>query len=133
MNMETYEETRLRRDDSWAKYMVEGMDVSLLTWNGKVGQWFGALRACCLWQDRVMEGCSVLKFTCALGTARGGLHLFALPTDAKLPCPLWSCFTWQCGEVSWEGQVGLELAEPACNGNRVVHGAARPEACSTPS
>ncbi len=38
MNMETYEETRLRKDDSWAKYMVEGMDVSLLTWNGKVGQ-----------------------------------------------------------------------------------------------
>eukprot|EP00891_Asterochloris_glomerata_P001640 jgi/Astpho2/1640/fgenesh1_pm.00030_%23_4_t len=36
MNMETYEETRLRKDDSWAKYMVEGMDVSLLTWNGKV-------------------------------------------------------------------------------------------------
>ena len=56
MNMETYEETRLRRDDSWARYMVEGMDVSLLTWNGKVGQRFSTLRACCLWQDRVMEG-----------------------------------------------------------------------------
>lgn len=60
MNMETYEETRLRKDDSWAKYMVEGMDVSLLTWNGKVGQQLvpseHTTSACWLVQSRVFDG-----------------------------------------------------------------------------
>lgn len=36
MDMTTYEETRVRKDDSWAKYLKEGMDVSVLLWNGKV-------------------------------------------------------------------------------------------------
>ena len=55
MNMETYEETRLRKDDSWAKYMVEGMDVSLLTWNGKVGQQWVPSELAGQRQDRVLE------------------------------------------------------------------------------
>lgn len=33
---QTYEETRVKRDDSWAKYLKEGTDVQLVTWNGKV-------------------------------------------------------------------------------------------------
>ena len=36
MDMATYEETRVPRDDDWAKYMKEGMEVSLLKWNGRV-------------------------------------------------------------------------------------------------
>ena len=36
MDMTTYEETRLARDESWAKYMKEGLDVSLVVWNDKV-------------------------------------------------------------------------------------------------
>jgi hypothetical protein len=36
MDNETYEETRLKKDDTWAKYMKEGMEVSLLFWNGTV-------------------------------------------------------------------------------------------------
>lgn len=36
MDMTTYEETRVKRDESWAKYLKEGMDVSVLVWNGKV-------------------------------------------------------------------------------------------------
>ena len=33
---QTYEETRVKKDDAWAKYMKEGADVQLVTWNGKV-------------------------------------------------------------------------------------------------
>ena len=36
MNLESFEEIRLPRDDSWAKYLKEGMSVSVLTWNGKI-------------------------------------------------------------------------------------------------
>lgn len=36
MNMETYEETRIPRDESWAKYLKEGATVALLVWNNKV-------------------------------------------------------------------------------------------------
>lgn len=36
MDMSTYEETRIPKDDAWAKYMKEGMDVSVLVWNDKV-------------------------------------------------------------------------------------------------
>lgn len=36
MDMTSYEETRVKRDESWAKYLKEGMDVSVLVWNGKV-------------------------------------------------------------------------------------------------
>lgn len=36
MNMETYEETRIPRDESWAKYLKEGSTVALLVWNNKV-------------------------------------------------------------------------------------------------
>lgn len=36
MDMQSYEETRVQRDESWAKYLKEGDDVSVLLWNGKV-------------------------------------------------------------------------------------------------
>lgn len=36
MDMSTYEETRIPKDDAWAKYLKEGMDVSVLVWNDKV-------------------------------------------------------------------------------------------------
>lgn len=36
MDMSTYEETRVKYDEAWAKYMKEGMDVSVLVWNGNV-------------------------------------------------------------------------------------------------
>jgi len=36
MDNKTYEETRVKRDESWAKYLKEGADVQLVTWNGKV-------------------------------------------------------------------------------------------------
>ena len=38
MNMETFDETRLPTDSlgSAVDYLIEGMDVSVLTWNGKV-------------------------------------------------------------------------------------------------
>ena len=36
MDMTTYEETRVPKDESWAKYLKEGMDVSILVWNGNV-------------------------------------------------------------------------------------------------
>jgi len=31
MDMATYEETRVPRDDDWAKYMKEGMEVSCVS------------------------------------------------------------------------------------------------------
>jgi hypothetical protein len=36
MDSETYEETRLKRDEAWARYLKEGAEVALLFWNGKV-------------------------------------------------------------------------------------------------
>lgn len=36
MDLETYEETRLGRDESWAKYLKEGFTVALVIWNDKV-------------------------------------------------------------------------------------------------
>ena len=36
MDLETYEETRLGRDESWAKYLKEGFTVALVVWNDKV-------------------------------------------------------------------------------------------------
>jgi translation elongation factor P/translation initiation factor 5A len=37
MDQDTYEETRLGRDD-WAKFLKEGAICSLLFYSGKVGQ-----------------------------------------------------------------------------------------------
>lgn len=36
MDTTTYDETRLKRDDDWAKYLKEGTDVNLLLWQGRV-------------------------------------------------------------------------------------------------
>ena len=36
MDNTTYEETRLKKDESWSKYLKEGAEVALLIWNGKV-------------------------------------------------------------------------------------------------
>lgn len=36
MDSETYEETRLKRDESWAKYLKEGSTIALVVWNDKV-------------------------------------------------------------------------------------------------
>lgn len=36
MDQETYEETKLPRDEEWAKYLKEGVVCSLLSYNGKV-------------------------------------------------------------------------------------------------
>lgn len=36
MDNTTYEETRLKKDTSWSKYLKEGAEVALLVWNGKV-------------------------------------------------------------------------------------------------
>ena len=36
MDTSTYDETRLKRDEDWARYLKEGADVNLLFWNGRV-------------------------------------------------------------------------------------------------
>eukprot|EP01023_Acetabularia_acetabulum_P037484 TRINITY_DN3556_c0_g1_i1.p2 TRINITY_DN3556_c0_g1~~TRINITY_DN3556_c0_g1_i1.p2 ORF type:complete len:221 (-),score=25.91 TRINITY_DN3556_c0_g1_i1:243-905(-) len=36
MNMDNYEETRVRQDDSWSKYLKEGTNVVIVTWNDQV-------------------------------------------------------------------------------------------------
>ena len=36
MDNDTYEETRLRREESWAKWLKEGDTVPLISWNGLV-------------------------------------------------------------------------------------------------
>lgn len=36
MDLSTYEETRLRRDEAWAKWLKEGMEAQLLKWNDRV-------------------------------------------------------------------------------------------------
>ena len=36
MDNESYEETRLKRDESWAKWIKEGDTIPLITWNGIV-------------------------------------------------------------------------------------------------
>ncbi|KAK9841777.1 hypothetical protein WJX81_002305 [Elliptochloris bilobata] len=36
MDTTTYDETRLKRDEDWAKYLKEGADVNLLFWKGRV-------------------------------------------------------------------------------------------------
>lgn len=36
MDMSSYEETRVKKDDAWAKYLKEGMEVGIVSWNGKV-------------------------------------------------------------------------------------------------
>ncbi len=36
MDNTTYEETRLKKDESWSKYLKEGAEVALLVWNGRV-------------------------------------------------------------------------------------------------
>jgi Elongation factor P (EF-P) OB domain len=36
MDMASFEETRVPGDDSWVKYLKEGMDVQLVLWNGRV-------------------------------------------------------------------------------------------------
>ena len=70
MNLENYEETRLPKaralrsiclvhtcrmphtslfaQDTWAKYLKEGMNVNLLTWNGKVSVWNSPMSVSCL-------------------------------------------------------------------------------------
>ena len=36
MDNSTYEETRLKKDDSWCKWIKEGDVLSLISWNDKV-------------------------------------------------------------------------------------------------
>lgn len=36
MDNVSYEERRVKKDDSWAKFLQEGADVSLVLWNNKV-------------------------------------------------------------------------------------------------
>ena len=36
MDNNTYEETRLKKDDSWCKWIKEGDLLSLISWNGKI-------------------------------------------------------------------------------------------------
>eukprot|EP01024_Parvocaulis_polyphysoides_P048070 TRINITY_DN4560_c0_g1_i1.p3 TRINITY_DN4560_c0_g1~~TRINITY_DN4560_c0_g1_i1.p3 ORF type:complete len:112 (-),score=13.64 TRINITY_DN4560_c0_g1_i1:288-623(-) len=36
MSMDTYEETRVPKDESWSKFLKEGANVSIITWNDKV-------------------------------------------------------------------------------------------------
>lgn len=36
MDMATYEEIRLPRDNSWAAFVTEGCKVMLVLWNGSV-------------------------------------------------------------------------------------------------
>lgn len=36
MDTTTYDETRLKKDEDWAKYLKEGSDVNLLLWKGRV-------------------------------------------------------------------------------------------------
>ncbi len=36
MDLSTYEETRLGRDEAWAKWLKEGMEAQLLKWNDRV-------------------------------------------------------------------------------------------------
>ena len=36
MDNESYEETRLKKDEGWSRYLKEGTEVALLFWNGKV-------------------------------------------------------------------------------------------------
>ena len=36
MDLSTYEETRLPRDDAWAKWLKDGMEAQLLKWDGRV-------------------------------------------------------------------------------------------------
>ncbi len=46
MDMNTYEETRLVRDETWAKYMKEGLQVALIVWNDKVRDSSSAVSSC---------------------------------------------------------------------------------------
>ncbi|KAL6766158.1 EFP1 [Auxenochlorella protothecoides x Auxenochlorella symbiontica] len=36
MDMSSYEEIRVQKDPTWAKYLTEGASVSLVLWNGTV-------------------------------------------------------------------------------------------------
>ncbi len=36
MDMSSYEEIRVQKDSTWAKYLTEGASVSLVLWNGTV-------------------------------------------------------------------------------------------------
>lgn len=36
MDTTTYDETRLKKDEDWARYLKEGSDVNLLLWKGRV-------------------------------------------------------------------------------------------------
>ena len=47
MDLETYEETRLGRDESWAKYLKEGQTVALVVWNDKVSSTATATMCVC--------------------------------------------------------------------------------------
>ena len=46
MDMNTYEETRIVRDETWAKYMKEGLQVALIVWNDKVRHSRSAVSSC---------------------------------------------------------------------------------------
>ena len=37
MDMTTYEEIRLAKDETWAAFLKEGMEAGVLEWEGKVG------------------------------------------------------------------------------------------------
>lgn len=80
MDMSTYEETRLVEDKSWSKYLKEGAEVDVLTWNDKVID------------VQVPQTMSLEVTDCDPGlkgnTAQGGSKPATLETGAVIQVPL---------------------------------------------
>ena len=72
MDMDSYEETRLSRDDSWAKYLKEGTTCSLLFYSGKV--------SLCIYYCGVPNRS---KITAAAGANTTAFYICAAPAERQ--------------------------------------------------
>lgn len=87
MDMNTYEETRLVRDETWAKYMKEGLQVALIVWNDKVRDSSSAVSSCMrlhecqasfACQRAAMQQCSESSCFCTIRPASSAIIVVIL-------------------------------------------------------
>jgi len=87
MDMNTYEETRLVRDETWAKYMKEGLQVALIVWNDKVRDSSSAVSSCMrlhecqasfACQRAAMQQCSESSCFCTIRPASSAITVVIL-------------------------------------------------------
>ena len=98
MDNETYEETRLKKDEAWSKYMKEGTEAALLFWNGKVISVDppGSMELEVADTDPGLKGNTASGFAPSLAPHDDGRRCHSLEVSCPPPPPETCCMLHKC-------------------------------------